>query len=221
MNYYLSKYVGKYRVKAEIDRSTNDFCRDNNGNLCNDLDIYIKCANRIQIYHFGGNILEVYIPSIGRGHNILNAINESAKDIIFEIRETDKEVLFKVKDKNLEKITSYLRPQISGAGTSPFSPKNLSKKKDVLTTAQIEAYKEITASIPQEDKLLIGQLNNMFLSDVVCKKHRHGTGFSSKSIKDAKIEMKKEQVSLRDYFFLKGFGDEYLKFLENKISERW
>lgn len=28
MNYYLKKYVGKYRVMTETDQTTNDFCKD-------------------------------------------------------------------------------------------------------------------------------------------------------------------------------------------------
>jgi hypothetical protein len=74
MNYYLSKYVGKYRVKADIDQSTNDFCRDSNGNLENNMDIWIKCANGIKIFHYGGSTLQVYIPSIQRGRNIIRSI---------------------------------------------------------------------------------------------------------------------------------------------------
>ena len=90
----------------------------------------------------------------------------------------------------------------------------------MLTHAQIEAYRRITESIPWEEKLLIKQINNLFLNDVVCKKSRCGTDCSKKANKEIKADMKKEQVSLRDYFFLMGFGDEYLEFLENKISER-
>ena len=71
MNYYLHKYVGKYRVKAAIDQSTNDFCRDEHGNLENNMDVWIKCANGIKIFHYGGSTLQVYIPSIGRGINII------------------------------------------------------------------------------------------------------------------------------------------------------
>lgn len=74
MNYYLHKYVGKYRVKAAIDQSTNDFCRDEHGNLENNMDVWIKCANGIKIFHYGGSTLQVYIPSIGRGRNIIKYI---------------------------------------------------------------------------------------------------------------------------------------------------
>lgn len=74
MNYYLHKYVGKYRVKAAIDQNTNDFCRDEHGNLENNMDVWIKCANGIKIFHYGGSTLQVYIPSIGRGRNIIKYI---------------------------------------------------------------------------------------------------------------------------------------------------
>lgn len=74
MNHYLSKYIGKYRIKAEIAQNTNDFCRDVYGNLENDMDIWIKCANGIKIFHYGRDILQVYIPSIGRGRNIARSI---------------------------------------------------------------------------------------------------------------------------------------------------
>lgn len=73
-NYYLSKYVGKYRVVAEIDKNTNDFCRNDKMELENNQDIYIKCHNGIKIFHYGRNILQVYIPSIGKGRNIIRTI---------------------------------------------------------------------------------------------------------------------------------------------------
>lgn len=74
MDYYLKKYIGKYRVVTELDLKTGDFCRDHNDNLCNDQDIYIKCSHGIRVSHYGEDILEVYIPSIGRGRNIIKDI---------------------------------------------------------------------------------------------------------------------------------------------------
>jgi hypothetical protein len=73
-SYIAKNYVGKFRVKTVIDQRTNDFCRDENGNLENGIDVYIACANGIQVFHYGGKTLEVYIPSIGRGHNIIKKI---------------------------------------------------------------------------------------------------------------------------------------------------
>lgn len=89
MNYYLSKYLGKYRLKAEIDKSANDFCRDVNGNLDNPYDIWIQCKNDIRIYHYGKDILEVYIPHIIKGKNIIktiyrNFINKSNTETVIK-----------------------------------------------------------------------------------------------------------------------------------------
>lgn len=69
----MDKFKGTYRLKAPYDLSTNQFPRDLNGSY-SDLDIYIDCANGIQISYYGRGILESYIPSLGRGRNIIKAI---------------------------------------------------------------------------------------------------------------------------------------------------
>ena len=67
------KFKGKYRLKTAIDKITNDFPRDENGMLEQN-DIYIDCMGGSQITHYGRSTLMAYIPSLGRGHNILIAI---------------------------------------------------------------------------------------------------------------------------------------------------
>lgn len=244
MNYYLSKYVGTYRIKAEIDRDTNDFPRDQKTNeLINNQDIYIKCANKIRVYYYGSGILEVYIPSIIRGKNIvkkiyadfINSENVSMEhtekgdrvkikdqevfesdfskrdNIIFDIQETDQEVLFKIKDKNFSKIIGIIKPQQSGANISPFSSKNLPKKKSVLSGIQIDEYRKTVEKISKENFLKISQINNRFLSDIMCKK----LGIS---MRDAKAEMKKELMKIIDYISFKGFWGEYIQYLQQKVD---
>ena len=209
----MSKYVGKYRVKAEIDQNTNDYCRDINGELCNPYDIYIKCANSIKVSHYGRDILEVYIPSIGRGRNILRTIEEDKlSDLIFDVRQTDGEVLFKVRDKNLEKIINFLKPQTSGASISPFSSRNLKINKYQYTNEQIEEYKQITASINKEDSLYLSRLNNKFLTDIICKKHKN-------NLTKIKADMKLKQLKIKDYIYAEGYEKEYLQFLNKEIKE--
>ena len=206
----MHKYVGTYRVKTEIDQRTNDFCRNDKGELENNQDIYIKCAKGIRIYHYGGSTLLAYIPSKGRGRNIIK--NESIKDLIFNIEETDSEVLFKFKDKHMEEIASVLQPQVSGASMSPFSSKNLPKKKSVLTNAQIEEYKKIISVVPQDDKLKVSHINNRFLNEILCKKHHISTQY-------AKAEMKKELLKLLDYISFKGMWNEYINYLGKEVGK--
>ena len=60
MSGYLRKYVGKYRVKAEYDMSTNDWPRLSDGTLDSSFDdYYIDCSNNIKrndfMEYFGGD----------------------------------------------------------------------------------------------------------------------------------------------------------------------
>ena len=77
MSGYLKKYIGKFRVKADYDLSTNDFPRDELGNIDSSFDdFYIPCANKSKIRHYEQNILLYFCSSIGRFRNILKQIYE-------------------------------------------------------------------------------------------------------------------------------------------------
>ena len=83
------KFVGKYRVKANLDLETNDIPRDEHGIIDPDFDdIYIKCAKNAQIYHYGDDVLVAYVPSLGRLQNqfLRNILSneEQYKDINFK-----------------------------------------------------------------------------------------------------------------------------------------
>ena len=212
MSSYLSKYVSQYRIVAEIDQNTNDFCRDMRGNLCNDDDVYIKCKKGIKIFHFGRGVLQVYIPSLKRGNNILKAIEEDGnKELVTNIERTDSEVLFKIKDKHLSNIIQHLNPVVTGANISPFSTKNLPKKRSILTEEELEEYKKIVEPIIKTNPLIIRTTNTEF-SKKIGKRLKMNEG---QIIADAK----KEMVSLRDYFYLKGFKEEYLNQLRKKVHK--
>ncbi len=217
MNYYLQKYVGTYRVRAEIAFDTKDFLRDHDGNLIDDGDIWIQCQHDIRIYYYGKSILEVWIPSIKRGNNLLKT--EQIQQVAFDIRKSDAEVVFKVKDKDLPNIIDLLHPITNGANISPFSPKNLPKDKSKVqfTTEQNEVYQKITAPIPKEDKLLIGKLNTRFLKEILAKKLKKERGL--KDMAAIKADMKKEQLKLREYIYFRGYERDYIDFLQKEISK--
>lgn len=73
MSYLVEKFKGKYRLLAPYDINTKQFPRDLNGNY-DDSNVYISCHKGIQIFHYGHGILEVYIPSLQVGHNIIKGI---------------------------------------------------------------------------------------------------------------------------------------------------
>ena len=68
------EFKEKYNLMAEVDMRTKDFCRDDNGNLENYLDVWIQCQGKCKIFHYGASTLEFYCPSLGRGRNILKDI---------------------------------------------------------------------------------------------------------------------------------------------------
>lgn len=65
-SYLIDKFKGIYRLKVPYDFKTKDYNRKLNGTL-EDIDVYIDCSYGIKIYHYGRDILQAYIPSIGTG----------------------------------------------------------------------------------------------------------------------------------------------------------
>lgn len=212
MQYYLSKYLGKYRIVTEINQATGDFCKDKRGLFCNDTDIFIKCANDVRIWHYGGDILQVYVPAKRRGLNMIEAIKEKA----FDIETTDTELLFKIKDEDLDTVAKILKPMTNGANISPHSPRNLKREKKqqsiYMTSEQIEDFRGISARIPKEGKFLLIQINKKFIESFLSEK----LGVTVKEISE---EIKKLNIKQADYFCRCGYWDEYIKFLTGEVDK--
>ena len=67
------KYKGVYRLRTPYCDKTKQFPREYNGQFA-DADVYIDCANNVQIHHFGRGVLEAYIPSLQSGRTMLKFI---------------------------------------------------------------------------------------------------------------------------------------------------
>lgn len=150
MGYLTTKYKGKYRLKCEVDKVTNDF-PETLKDTYEDADVYIDCSFGNKIFYYGKGILQSYIPSLQRGRNIIRKLyteninpenvsilksgkgttykiidhkqfNSDIKNskFIFDILETNSEVMFKFYEKNSDKIIPLLKPKTSGADISPF-----------------------------------------------------------------------------------------------------
>ena len=228
------KYKGQYRLKPNLDIYTNDFPRTDDGSIDPSYDdIYIKCANDSQIYHYGHSTLVAYIPSLGRGHNILISIAKELKLIsedtksrdygtlysllekdgtVFDIMENDLEIEFKFHAKDIKLIAKYLKPQTSGADISPFSTRNLPKSSYTIPNEEIEEYKKITNSVSKYDKLLISHITNEFLNNILAKDKLYKTlNISMKS------DMRKKMLKGKEYIHSMGYWDKYLQYLKVNI----
>lgn len=207
-NYLTTHYKGKYRLKTPYDLQTKMFPREYTEQFA-DNDIYIDCYNKIQIFSFGHGILEAYIPSLGRGHNIIKAIKEEfGEDIIFHLEETDSEVLFRFKSKDMDSLEKYLKPKTSGANISPFSSKNLPKSKYSIPDEDLIAYKNIIQKIGQNRIIELTHSTTNFIKSLVTKKNTY---------ENIKSDMALKGLKGKDYIHSIGKWDCYIKFLEKNI----
>lgn len=237
MAHFLARYKGMYRVKAHIDENTNDYPRDVNGNIETD-DLYIPCAFNCQIYHYGHTTLVAYIPSLGRGHNILKALGKRiccydipdgetwTKDdydelyaalindgtVVRGISENDEEIEIKFNAKQIDLMAEYLKPSTYGAGISPFSTRNLPKSSYSIPDDDLATYKKITASVGQADILLLSHVTRDFINNVIAKTPQ----YKSKNIK---AEMKRLVLKGKNFIHYTGYWDDYLIYLKKEIEK--
>ena len=174
-----------------------------------DIDVYIDCQFGNKVFHYGRDILQAYIPSLGRGHNILKAIQQTNPSIIFDIEETDSEVLFKFKYASSDRIIQLLKPKTSGAGISPFSSKNLPKNDYKIPNEDLNQYKELVAKIPQECILTLTHSTNSFIKSLATKKN---------PIENIKADMKLKGLKGKEYIHSIGKWTEYISYLKEVIE---
>lgn len=234
MSYLMENYKKIYRLMTEYDLTTNDFPRDLKG-AYSDNDVYIKCAGKIKIFYYGKGILECYIPSIGRGHNILIAIAKEFLDydeskykeegssfnyeslyqdldsqgILNNVIELDGELLFQFNNKNMKLLEPFLKPATSGANISPFSSKNLPKSTYIIPSEDLLTYKDLIGKLSQKDALKVGHITNAFIKKMSTR---------SKPYEALKTEMKRTCTKGKEFIHYSGKWKEYIKYLDSEIN---
>ena len=195
---------------APYDKRTNQFPRKLDGTY-EDIDVYISCANNITISYYGKSILEVYVPSIGRGRNIVKAIqSELGDNIIFNIKETSQEVLFQFKAQDMEKLEKYLKPKTNCANRSPFSNKNLPKTKYKIPDEDLLRYKDLMKNLSQKEVLSFGLYTNNFIKSLATKKN---------TLENIKADMKLKGLKGKEYIHSIGKWNDFIEYLEKNIKE--
>ena len=193
-----------------MDTNTNDYPKKLNGTY-EDIDLYIDCMNNIRIYYYGKSVLQAYIPSLQRGHNIIKAIQEIDPSIIFDIEETDKEVLFKFKYVDSDKIIPLLKPRTNGAKISPYSNKNRPKSDYEIPDEDLKQYKDIVAKIPKERILDITHMTNNYLKSLATKKNKW---------EDIKADMIAKGLKGKEYIHSIGKWNDYIDYLRKELREK-
>lgn len=207
----ISHYKGKYRIKCEYDKTTNQFPRKLDDTY-EDIDCYIDCYNNIKIFYFGKAILEAYVPSKGRGHNIIKLIeDELGKEILYNKEGNDSEILFHFKAKDMTKLEKYLKPKTSGSNISPFSSKNLPKNKSYkIPEDDLLHYKTIVEKIGQNQIITLSHITNSYLKTLITKRN---------TWEYVKADMALKGLSGKNYIHSIGKWNDYIKYLKKECEK--
>lgn len=220
-DYLITKFKGKYRLLPELCLNTQDFPRNDKGEIDEDAEVYISCRYGNKISYWGLNssrrgVLIAYIPSLGRGRNIKKELQKQNIEI-FNYDESAEEVLFHFLASDIEPVAKLLGAKTSGASISPFSNKNLPKSDFEIPTDKIEAYKKITSRIEKKDLLLIKNINAAFLTNILGKSLKKQLNLKQF---DYKQDMRDYKMSrqVKEYIYVRGFWEQYLEYLDKEIE---
>lgn len=213
--YLIDKFVGTYRVKAELDIDTQDFVRDDDGYIDPDYDdYYIPCRSKMRIKHGVGNILWLYCPTSGTFYNVireyysniygktLNDYNKCADRLIADgyaesIEFLDGEGNMEFKIDYMDLVAKVVKPSTYGAGIHPHSTKNLPKAPYDIPTKDMDDYKRAKEGI---ESLTLGKLNKAFGKQIWKDKYADN--------------LRASHLKAMQFFHKEGKWAEYIKYLE-------
>lgn len=240
MSYLIEKFKGQYRLSCPIDKSTNDFPRKLNGTY-EDADIYIDCLQGNRIYYYGKGFLEAYIPSIGRGRNIIRQIYAKLiNPYNVNIETTDRKIFYSIIDKELyeseisksELITNIVETDSEISFYFPFKhsesiipflkPKTVGANRSPFSAKNLPKEKyDIPESEMREYRDITNPLvlNNQSLMLSKMTQNYINIMSKNKTYKsiDMKALMKKKMLKGKEFIHSEGYWDNYLKFLKGEI----
>lgn len=222
-NYLYEHYKGKYRVLADYDLETNDFPRDEQGNIDKDFnDFYIPGKKGVQIRHAGRDKLGAFIIGNSIAKNILTNVYEKETNkkapikieklcesalldnVIEEYTLYDGEALFIFKASNIEDWAKPCKLKTSGAKISPFSVKNLPQSSYEIPEEDEITYRKILEKLPKDKRVAASRIATSNIKKT----------FNKKKIK----EMKQLGMKLKQYIHYKELWDKLLTELEKEVN---
>ncbi|MBO7697383.1 MAG: hypothetical protein J6T10_32540 [Methanobrevibacter sp.] len=136
MSGFVTKYVGVYRVLAEYDRLTNDWIRDEFGNLEESFeDFYIPFKNkkgRVECYDSDIVIFNIWdlpfakeiVETLKKKYHTRDLVK---KGVFEKLIKTDGEYLIYVKEDKMNVLLDFIKLETVGKNINPFDKKNLPK----------------------------------------------------------------------------------------------
>lgn len=138
----MEKYIRKYRVVCEFDRSTLKPIKG---------DMYISCANEGQIFRVNSNTLAYYREHRGNVKHICRKLINLGAEYIVD-RSGDNDVLIYFHEKSISLVAGVFNALINGASINPTSIKNLRRLKWFKDNKEEYVKKGLYRELSQEEK---------------------------------------------------------------------
>lgn len=211
---YLTKYVGTYRVKAELDEDEHDFPRTDSGSLDPTFDdLYIPCKRGIIKHTYIGNdiLCICFYDSIKTGNGVYREIKDKYPKIELELDNSVNDVYIYFHAEDIKKIATIIHPRTSGSSIAPFSNKNLPKVEYKIPAKDMSILYDITKDLSKVETMhFYKNLNNKFINGI---RKLDGKKF------DAKEAYKKSRMGAREFIHSYGLWDKYVAYAKKYIKE--
>ena len=210
---YIVKFVGTYRVKAELDSDTQDFPRDDKGQIDASFeDLYIPCSRGVIKHTYMGNdILAVcFYDKATTAKNVYKELkNKYPKlDVELDIDGVDGFIYFNAED--IKKVATIIKPRTSGAKIDPFSNKNLPKIEYRIPSKEMTELYDLTKDLSKVETMqFYKKVNTDFIKGV---RKLNGEKY------DAKAELKKSRLGTREFIHSVGLWDKYIKYVKKELK---
>lgn len=204
---YLEKYTGIYRVLGELDLSTNDFPRDENGNIDSSYeDLYIPCSRgKCLIKHtYEKDILVLcFYNKVSTAKNVYKELKDKYKNIYLKLEMIGDDGLIYFYDDDIKKIATIVKPKTSGASIKWNSNRNLPKIQYEIPNDDLLKFNNLVKDLSKIDKMQFGRK----LSSVFFDKY------------NLKEEQKSSRLNSKEFIHAKGLWEEYLKMTKKLLKE--
>ncbi len=210
MSHPFCKYVGTYSVLAEYDRSTNDWVRDEYGNLDESFeDYYIPLENnKGRILYYYDNILILYIVGDSDLYRKLKGVQKKnpvkkAKEYGIHDSKGDGEGFIHINAKDLPKYLPFITPSVKNKSRDPFDIKNLPVQYKI-PKKDLNKSEEIISKINSQGGFKMADLSRKFIK-TVCNVELS--------------EFRKSGLTFCNFIHKSGKWDEFLIFLQKNMNK--
>lgn len=207
---YLEKYVGTYKVLAEVDPDSNVVIRNNPTFE----DLYIPCKYGVIKSTYEPDKLALYILDKPKVGNRIKTEFISA-GIYFEDDSTDIDTLLYFKESDLDKVAKIIVPKTRGNKIAPFSVSNNKKSgKYEIPQEDMQRYRKLTESLDLDfaDKVKYFRSILSKFDDIILLEK--GDDF------DIKQQRKELGLKSKEFIHYLGLWDKYLEFVQGEMNKR-